>query len=272
MKKTITILALSLMMQLSAQVAKQVNVTYFSTSEVAGMEGACLYEVTCRSENGNTIVFTDIFHGQYSEQLMKLFCDERKLSEQESDKFNETGKVDRTLKSSVGKKFKIKYTESDCLSIEAAEMVGEPQDTALLRIQKEQTTFKSKNPCPNCPTEAIKPFLKAQIAKWEKQASEEAHDRERAGIIEAKNYLQEALKINSYFPYYFSNVRAAVIINHKIRGKNLAVQLKKVNNKWQAIGIDDAWWSCHELNDSDAITDGNQIRACEKYITHNIAK
>lgn len=271
MKKLITGLALTVIMPLSAQVVKQINVTYFSTTEVAGLEGACLYEISCTAEGGGRIVFTNIFHGQYNEQLMKLFCDERKLTDQEADRFNQVGKVDRTVKSSIGKKFKVKYTEGDCLSIEGAEIAAPPLDTMLIRIQKEQTLFQSKNPCPNCPIEITKPFLKAQVIKYEKQAAEEANERQRSGTIAAKNYIQEALKINSYFVYYFSNTRAALLINHKIRSKNLAVQLKKTNNKWQAIGIDDNWWSCHELNDTDAIRDENQMRACEKYFSNKIS-
>lgn len=224
------------------------------TFEKAGMEGACLYEVTFTTGSG-TIVCTDIFHGQYNEKLMKLFCDERKLTEQETERFNETGQVERTAKGSVGKKFKISYTEGDCISIEAAEAI-QPQDTLLVQAQKEQKAFQTKNQCPNCPLEAAKSYLKNYLTKADQEILSEPNERKRSMLIEVKNYIKEAVALNKYTPYYFSGNRAVVVINHKMKGraKNLAIQLKRVNNKWTAVGMDDSWTYCDGLKDEDMVT------------------
>lgn len=255
------------MMTASAQTTKQINAIYKSTFEKAGMEGACLYEVTFTSEAGSQMVFTDIFHGQYNEGLMKMFCDERKLSDEEVNKFNENGKVERTMKTSVGKKFNIKYTEGDCMSIETAQISMPTEDTMLVRIKKEQTTFQAKNPCPNCPIEIAKVFLKNYLAKADKEILSETNERKRSSMIEAKNYIKESVTLNKYVPYYFSGTRATVIINHKMqgRGKNLAIQLKKTSNKWTAIGIDDSWTYCDGIAQEDMISDLQQIIGCDIY-------
>lgn len=121
MKTIITILSLVILMSVSAQTTKTLTGVYKSTTETLGMEGACLYEIIFKDSKGDAFVLTDLFHGQTNDVLMTLFYDDK------TDRMIQEGQFDRTMKSSVGKTFKITYEilqgDFQCWSLEAAELI-----------------------------------------------------------------------------------------------------------------------------------------------------
>lgn len=123
MKTIFSIMILVMSISLRAQTKKTLVATYKRTTEIQGMEGACLYEITFKDEKGSPLVLTDLFHGQVNDALIKMFCDNRPLSESEIEKMNQDGRADKTVKTSVGKKYKITYEilqgDFQCWSLEA---------------------------------------------------------------------------------------------------------------------------------------------------------